>query len=140
MRLARWFYTIPLRLRSLFRHDHVEGELHEEFQFHLDRQIQEYIARGLTPEKARYAAMQAFNGMEQRKAECRDTRRLNLIEDLLRDIRYSVRGLLKNPGFTCAAVLTLGLGIGANTAVFTMVNSVLLRQLPFKNAERLVWI
>jgi len=140
MRPVRWFCTIPLRLRGLFRRAHVERELLEEFQFHLDRQIEEYIAKGFTAEEARYAAMQTFNGMEQRKEECRDTRRINLIEDLIRDVRYSIRGLLKNPGFTCAAVLTLGLGIGGNTAVFTMVNSVLLRQLPFKNAERLVWI
>src|SRR5436190_22843732 len=101
---ARWLHIISLRLRSLFRRARVEQELDDEFQFHLDRQIQQYLAEGLNPQEARYAAMRTFDGMEQRKAECRDTRRLNLVEDLIRDIRYSIRGLVKNPGFTCAAV------------------------------------
>ena len=89
---------------------------------------------------ARRAAMRAFAGLEQRKEECRDIRRLNFADNLMRDVRYALRSFIKYPVFTCAAIVTLTLGIGANAAVFTMVNSVLLRQLPFKHAERLVWI
>ena len=108
----------------------VEEELDDEIRYHLDRQIQDNIAKGLSPEEARRAALRRFGGMEQRKEECRDARGVNVLENLARDVRYALRGLIKNPGFTCAAILTLSLGIGANSAVFTMVHSILLRLLP----------
>ena len=76
MRFMRWFYTVPLRLRSLFRRRQVEQELDEELRYHLDRQIEELIAKGLTPTEARYAALRALGGIEQRKEECRDMRRV----------------------------------------------------------------
>jgi putative ABC transport system permease protein len=99
MRFEHWFYTVPLRLRSLFRRRQVEQELDEEIRYHLERQIEERIAQGMTPEEARHAALRAMGGIERRKEECRDMRRVNYIDDLLRDLRYAGRNLRRNPGF-----------------------------------------
>src|SRR5215510_14636965 len=137
MDFKRWFYTAPLRLRSLFRRRQVERELDEELRYHLERQIEEYVLRGLTPEEARAAALRSIGGLEQRKEECRDRRRLNLIENVFRDFYYAARALRQSWGFTSAAILSLALGIGATAAIFQLLNAVRLRSLPVANPQEL---
>jgi predicted permease len=135
--MPRWPYTLPLRIRSLFRRDHVERELNEELLFHIDRQIEQYVARGMTADEARTAALRAMGGLDRRKEECRDTRRVRLIEDLVVDLRYGVRMMRRAPAFTAVAVLSLALGIGANTAIFSLLDALLLKSLPVHNPDEL---
>ena len=140
MRLEHWLYTIPLRLRSLFRRNRVEQELNEELQYHLDRKTEEFLAQGRSPEDARRAAMRAMDGLELRKEQCRGARGVNFLETLLRDVGFGLRVLRKSPGFTAAAVLTIALGIGANAGIFGLVDTAFLRGLPYHEPERLVHI
>jgi putative ABC transport system permease protein len=135
----RWYYKVPLRLRSLFRKNAAEQELSEELQFHLQSQIDEFLTQGKDPQQARRAAMQLLGGMEQVKEECRDMRHTNLIENLLQDVRFGFRMLRRSSGFTVLAIFCLTLGIGANTAVFSWVEGMLLKPYPLvSHQERLV--
>ncbi len=138
MRPQKWFYTLRLRLRSLFRRDLVEQDLSEELQFHLDQKTQEYIASGLTAEEAHRKARREFGGVELSKENCRDTLRVNYIQDLLQDLGFGMRMFRNGPAFALVAILTLALGIGANTAIFSVVHGVLLQPLPFPKQNQLM--
>ncbi len=138
MGIERWLYTMPLRLRSLFRRRQVEQELDEEFQYHVERKTDQYIAQGLDPEAARRYAIRDMDGIGRRKEECRDMRGMNVIQDLVQDLRYGLRTLLKDRSFSAVALLILALGIGANTAIYSAVDSTLLRRLPFQDPDRLM--
>ncbi len=129
-----------LRFRSLFRRSAVERELEDELGFHFDQLVEENVRAGMSPADARLSALRKIGGVAQFQEECRDMRRVNFIDDLVRDLRYAVRNLHRSPGFTALTVLIMALGIGANSAIFAVVDAVLLRPLPYGDPSRIVMI
>ena len=135
--MERWLYKFILRCRSLFHSQRVEEELDEELHFHLEQQILDHLGRGLTRDEATRAARLALGGVDQQKEACRDTRGTAWLDHSLGDVRYAVRVLRASPGFTVVAILSLALGIGANTAIFQLIDAIRLRHLPVPRTEEL---
>jgi predicted permease len=126
------------KARALGNHAGMDRELDSEVRFHLEMETQKYISQGMAPDEARTLALRNFGPMEKHKEEARDARGVSWVEELMKDVRYGVRQLTKNPGFAAMAILTLGLGIGSNTAIFSVINGVLLKPLPYEHGDRLV--
>jgi predicted permease len=130
--------TLISRLIGLFRKARLEQELEEEVRSHLEMLTEENLRKGMLPEEARYAALRSFGGVDQVKEAYRDRRGLPSIESIFQDIRYGLRMLRKNPGFTATVIITLALGIGANTAIFSLANALLFKDLPVRDPGQLV--
>jgi predicted permease len=132
------FGDLWFRVRALFRRKSVETELDDELRFHLERQVEKYVQCGLGPQEATRRARVEFGGVEQSKEECRDAHGVRFLEALFQDARYGARMLRKSVGFTVVAVLTLALGIAANTTIFSVVSGLLLRKPPVRDPDRVV--
>jgi predicted permease len=140
MTLDRLRHIVRLRLRSVLAGAAADRELDDELRFHIERQTDANIAAGMTPSAARTAALRAMGGVEQRKEEMRDTRGVSWLENLGRDGRLACRQLRKQPGFAATAIVSLALGIGANTAIFQLLNALSVRTLPVRAPHELVEI
>jgi predicted permease len=138
MRLEHWWFTVPLRLRSIFRHRVVEQELDEELQFHLDCKIHEGIAAGLSPREARYRALRAMGGLDQRKEEMRDARNIGWLTDFTQDVRYALRSLRRTPAVAAFIVVTIALGVGMTATPFSMLDALVFRPYPVPNPSSVV--
>ena len=131
---------LRFRLRALFHKNVMERELNEELRFHFEHEVEKYKRAGMSDEDATHRARLAFGGHEQVTEDCRDARGMSFLETTIQDLRYSLRAMRKSPGFFVIATLTLALGIGASTAVFSLVNTILLKPLPYPNANRVVML
>ena len=129
--MLRWF-------AFLFRKQTVERQLDAELRFHVEQETRRYLAAGMCPEEARRKARLDFGGLDQIKEECRDARPTRWLEDFVLDARYGCRVLARNPGFALVVVVSLALGIGANTAIFSVVDAAVFRPLPYRNPDQLV--
>ena len=138
MHPEHWLYTVPLRLRSLFRRSRVDQDLDDELAYHVEQEIRQNMAKGMSAEEARYNALRTLGGLQQIKEECKEKRRVNYIEHFLQDLRHGLRQLGRSPGFTIVAILTLALGIGANTAIFSFIDGVLLKPMPWNHPDEIV--
>jgi putative ABC transport system permease protein len=136
----RLLLMLRLRLRSLSQRARVERELEEELRFHFDRQVEKNRAAGMDLTEAQQAAAREFGHITQHKDECRDARKISILENLWEDSRYAVRNLRRDPFLAITATLTLAVCIGANTTVFSIANSILIRPLPYPGSDRIDWI
>src|SRR6266571_573458 len=122
-----WLRTLQVRFRALCRKRQLDADMAEEMRAHIEMRTRENIEAGMSADEARYAAMRQFGWMESIKETCREQRGVTWLEHLIQDLGYGARMLRKNPGFTAVAILTLALGIGANTAIFTLINTLVLK-------------
>src|SRR6185437_7165847 len=134
----RWTARLRSLLRSLFQRRQAEADLDNELRYHLEQEIESNIRAGMSPEEAKFAAQRLTGSTALYKEECRDARGIGLVENSVRDFRYAVRTLRHTPLFTIVAIVTLALGIGANTTVFTFIENILLRPLPVSNPQQLM--
>jgi macrolide transport system ATP-binding/permease protein len=134
----RWLQMLSLRWRSLARRQQVEQDLDDEIAYHLEQEVERLVARGIGRDDARRTVVRDFGGIDLTKEQCRDVRGVSAIESTWQDARYAVRTLRLNPGFTAVATLTLALGIGATTAVYSLIDVILLSRLPYSAPDQLV--
>src|SRR5881398_813339 len=133
-----WWRKLQLRIRALFQKRKLDADMDAEMRAHIEMQTQENLNSGMNPEEARYAALRQFGWVESIKETCRERRGVSWIEHLIQEIRYGLRMLRKNPGSTVIAVLLLALGIGGNTAIFSVVDKTILNPIPGKAADQVI--